>query len=92
MALAHRRYESKGNLPRGAWDVPVTLKNCQHGRQNINGPAEAFGFMANGWSGERGSSYHLARRQCSAFLKRRTAPQAARDAFVAAASDAGLLQ
>jgi hypothetical protein len=88
----HRRFESRREALWGVWEVAVVIKADGHGRKKVNCPREALSLMGKDWPAERGSSYYAARRQCSAFFKRGAAPHAVREAFIAAATEAGILQ
>jgi hypothetical protein len=59
--------------------------------ESVWSPSEALSVMVNRWPCDVQSEYHVARRACSTFLKRRSSTQTVRKAFVGAASQAGLL-
>jgi hypothetical protein len=91
MTLTSRRFENRNDPRWGAWDRPVLVTTGRQSEERVDSPADALNMLANRWCGVRASSYYVARRQCLAFLKRKMPAQAVRDAFVAAANDAGLL-
>jgi hypothetical protein len=57
----------------------------------VGTPREALTLMSSRWPAQTNGSYHEAKRTCAAFLKRKASRDRARDAFVSAAVEAGLL-
>lgn len=74
------------------WTIAVALETEEQGKLRvICSTAEAAEFMLNHWPVERGPLYIEAQKACLAVLGGEQPPEFAREAFVAAADEAGIL-
>ncbi|MET3585658.1 hypothetical protein ABID21_001767 [Pseudorhizobium tarimense] len=85
------RYRPLVDSSWGNWDKPINLRLGRSSTHVVHSPQEALKLMSSEWPGERGDSYHQARRACLAFLKRQASPAQVRRAFLVAAAETGLL-
>jgi Protein of unknown function (DUF982) len=91
MPTGRRNYEKKQPNGLSGWGPPVEVNLGRRQTEILAGPADALSFMVNRWPSEKGDSYLAARHLCSAFLRRKASGEEVRSAFVAAATEAGLL-
>jgi len=73
------------------WERPVTIRFSYGAAEEISGPREALEYLDNGWPGDEGLLYSIARRACQEALGCRSAPALARQAFISAAIEADIL-
>jgi hypothetical protein len=73
------------------WSVPVRVRTEDGYKRSICGPGEALSFLEN-WPGKEGPHYLKARRECAAAVQRRVSPEVARDIFIAASIEGGVLR
>ncbi|MCW5706752.1 DUF982 domain-containing protein [Shinella sp.] len=78
-------------MNRGYWDEPVTIETLTLGRyQSVTSAAEAARILLEEWPVDEGEAYLAAKTACLAVLAGEAEPVTARDAFLAAADEAGV--
>jgi hypothetical protein len=73
------------------WGEPVTVQMGRWAPVTIKDPAEALLFLTNRWPAQRNARYATATSTCAAALRRHINSLSARETFMAAALEAGLL-
>ncbi|WP_244616192.1 DUF982 domain-containing protein [Rhizobium sp. RU20A] len=74
-----------------AWFRPVTLKLHSGIRHDVRSPYDALDFLNAEWPVRRGNHYAAARERCRNALTDPRETEAAREAMIAAALEAGVL-
>lgn len=78
-------------MNRGYWDEPVTIETLTLGRyQSVSSAAEAARILLEEWPVDEGEAFQAAKAACLAVLACEALPVTARDAFLAAADEAGV--
>jgi hypothetical protein len=73
------------------WHQPITVKLQNAIEHRFTGAYDALDFLENEWPIRRGRHYDSAKGLCRAALNRTVATEVAREAFIAACLEAGLL-
>ncbi|MDR6818106.1 hypothetical protein J2X76_003283 [Neorhizobium sp. 2083] len=74
------------------WQEPVVVAVGRRSPEIIRTPAEALIYLTNKWPAARNERYRTATQVCSAALRRQIDAAAARETFLSAALEAGMLQ
>jgi hypothetical protein len=74
-----------------SWSPSVSVGYGTVGVHTIDGPSEALKFLELRWPAERRDRYAIACSRCCDALEKKCSWQDARDAFVGACLDAGLI-
>jgi len=75
----------------GRWDEPITFETQKLGvYRTIASADEAARAILTDWPVHSGHAFMKAQKACLAVLEGREAPEAAREAFLAAAEEAGV--
>ncbi|EUB96545.1 protein of unknown function DUF982 [Rhizobium sp. CF080] len=74
------------------WPEPVIVAVGRRSPEIIRTPAEALIYLTNKWPAARNERYRTATEVCSAALRRQIDAAAARETFLSAALEAGMLQ
>ena len=78
-------------MNRGHWAEPVTFETQKLGvYRTIASAEEAARALLTDWPAQSGPAFMEAQKACLAVLEGRKAPEAAREAFLAAAEEAGV--
>ncbi|QFY62803.1 DUF982 domain-containing protein (plasmid) [Rhizobium grahamii] len=73
------------------WEVPVFIRIGSGVRETIDGPREALEHLLNRWPAERGQQYESAKAACRLSVQHYGSLEEARDSFLSAAREAGVL-
>jgi hypothetical protein len=73
------------------WSWPVHVRIGTGRPDIIRGPTEAFAALNHRWPAEHGFHYGAARRLCSLAVAGKAPAEVAREAFIAAALEAAVL-
>ncbi|WP_244564781.1 DUF982 domain-containing protein [Rhizobium sullae] len=79
------------NRPLIYWSAPVNVRVGNGFSEAIFGPETALDYLEHRWPTRNGPHYFDALRICRAAVDRREPPDFARDAFIAAGIEAGML-
>ncbi|MEZ2131355.1 MULTISPECIES: DUF982 domain-containing protein [unclassified Sinorhizobium] len=75
------------------WSTPVYVRTTEGFRETISGPEDALDCMTKRWPAiTKGPCYYAAKRECMAAIRKRASVSAARESFVSAGIEAGLLR
>ncbi len=78
-------------MNRGYWDEPVTIETLTLGRyQSVSSAAEAARILLDEWPVDEGEAFLAAKAACLAVMAGKAEPVTSRDAFLAAADEAGV--
>ncbi|WP_411033864.1 DUF982 domain-containing protein [Shinella sp. BYT-45] len=78
-------------MDNGRWEEPITFETQRLGQyRTIVGAAEAARALMEDWPVETGDALARAKETCLAVLEGREPTAAAREAFLAAAAEAGV--
>ncbi len=75
-----------GNPPR--WRTPVLIRIGNGSSESVRSPSEALHYLFNRWPTERGERYSAAVEARKAASEEAASGEVAREAFIAAASEA----
>nr|QCL09856.1 hypothetical protein pC5.8b_366 [Rhizobium rhizogenes] len=73
------------------WSAPVHIRVGTGFSEAVVGPEEALEYLTYRWPARRGPQYLEALRACSAANERQISLDLARDIFIAASAEAGML-
>lgn len=73
------------------WKNPVHVRVADSFRERIYGPDDALECLNHQWPSGKGPYYYEAKRSCIAALCKRASAEVARDMFVDAARETGIL-
>jgi hypothetical protein len=73
------------------WRNPVHVRAADGFRERIYGPDDALECLNHRWPAEKGPFYYEAKHRCIAALCKRASAELARDRFVDAARETGIL-
>jgi hypothetical protein len=80
-----------GHTTAVSWSVPVAICIGKRPAEFVHGPAEAIDYLEHRWPLHRGDHFESARRRCVEAMNNLGHPDAAREAFIAAAAEAECL-
>lgn len=79
------------HTPAITWPAPIAVRIGKDQAEFIHGPAEAMDYLEHRWPHVSGPHHEAARRRCVEAMNHLEHPEAARDAFIAAAAEADVL-
>ena len=88
-AIRERRMQSPADAI--TWSVPVAVRIGSAPSEFVHGPLEAIRYLEGRWPAVSGPCLDVARRRCVEAMNQLEHAEAARDAFIAAASEADVL-
>jgi alcohol dehydrogenase class IV len=91
--LAKRRFivNAVSHATEATWAAPVAIRIGERPPEFIHSPTEAIGYLEHRWPVNDGIHFEAARRRCVEAMNHLGHIEAAREAFIAAAAEAGIL-
>lgn len=79
------------NIAEVRWTAPVAIRIGNRSSEFIHGPAEAIDYLEHRWPLHDGPTLETAKRRCVEAMNHLAHIESAREAFIAAAAEAGVL-
>jgi hypothetical protein len=80
-----------GHTAVATWTSPIAVRIGKRSSELVHGPNEAIEFLEHRWPAHEGVQFEVARRRCIEATNHLGHPEAAREAFIAAAKEAEVL-